>query len=69
LAATAEEMSAQAEQLQQAMSFFRVADGDGARSRQVPPALPKPVRTALSAAPRMAWNGTAGEPEFVRFQE
>jgi methyl-accepting chemotaxis protein len=69
LAATAEEMSAQAEQLQQAMSFFRVADNAAVRSVPLAtPTLPKPPRTALSG-PRMAWNGTAGEPEFVRFQE
>lgn len=64
LAATAEEMSGQAEQLQQLVAFFKVdasPANTGSRSRK-PPARGKPAATAMKTG-----TGPVSEADFVRF--
>lgn len=64
LAATAEEMSGQAEQLQQLVAFFKIdASPTNAMSRsRKPPARSKPTATVMKTG-----TGPVSEADFVRF--
>jgi methyl-accepting chemotaxis protein len=63
LAATAEEMSGQAEQLQQLMSFFKIDSGmQAANNMAVAKAAPRKAAKAVSRS-----AGAPSELEFVRF--
>ena len=65
LAATAEEMSGQATQLQELMSFFRLAEGSGPRGRSAA------KRSAPRTQPPAHGSGhpPASEGDFVRFDD
>ena len=74
LAATAEEMSGQAEQLQQAMSFFTLQGATPTAQLAAAEAKPRrqqrqPLRVPPSrfGKPALAANGTLEEEEFVKF--
>jgi methyl-accepting chemotaxis protein len=65
LSATAEEMSAQAENLQQLMAYFKVAGGEhAAAARTAPAPRHPPARPARSAGEPLA---AASGGEFVKF--
>ncbi len=66
LAATAEEMSGQAHQLQQAMSFFRLHDGLDAGSLSFDRQR-KAKRKGEKVVGNLALAGDVDEPEFVKF--
>ncbi|MCX7195666.1 MAG: hypothetical protein NTV37_07240, partial [Proteobacteria bacterium] len=72
LAATAEEMSGQAEQLQQTMGFFKVATNAGGSQRKnvVKMAAVDNVKAARPGKAKVAMHALAGVPheaEFARF--
>ncbi|MFP5304264.1 MAG: methyl-accepting chemotaxis protein, partial [Gammaproteobacteria bacterium] len=70
LAATAEEMSGQAQQLQSLMAFFRTGDADAAAVRHThTPPTPAKTRPAVRAArpTAAAATPTNADVEFVQF--
>jgi methyl-accepting chemotaxis protein len=66
LAATAEEMSSQAEQLQQTMGFFRLAAGAAGQTARTRPA-PRAKRTTLRVAGGAPTQAAPDEASFTHF--
>ena len=69
LAATAEEMQAQSHNLQQIVSFFRLATGSAPKSAHVPDSLSKPAKESTKPAlvTPVSHEGGIDESSFERF--